>query len=207
MPSPNPKSCIFVCKNQEIAKEHILNRYAHLRIVPFVSEKEFSIEDAKAVLKEAYIAEEQTKILMLCANAYNIYSQNALLKILEEPPHNIVFVLITTSKMGLLPTIRSRMTTVELHVEEELQKSGLCLDRLDVGMIYTFTKENAKLSKQELKSMIQCIVQEAIKEFELSFSHKELEYFGKLVELCELNVRPQNLLTSLLMSIMLRKNR
>lgn len=41
-------------------------------------------------------------------------SQNALLKILEEPPTYAVFLLLTTSAETLLPTIRSRAVQLQL---------------------------------------------------------------------------------------------
>ena len=41
-------------------------------------------------------------------------SQNALLKILEEPPDYAVFLILTTSAEKLLPTIRSRAATLQL---------------------------------------------------------------------------------------------
>ena len=38
-------------------------------------------------------------------------SANALLKVLEEPPENVVFILTATSEAAVLPTIRSRCCT------------------------------------------------------------------------------------------------
>ena len=42
------------------------------------------------------------------ADAMNMQAQNALLKILEEPPERIMFLLLSQSAQNLLPTIRSR---------------------------------------------------------------------------------------------------
>jgi DNA polymerase-3 subunit delta' len=42
------------------------------------------------------------------ANTMNRNGQNALLKILEEPPQNALLILVTHGAGGLLPTIRSR---------------------------------------------------------------------------------------------------
>ncbi len=80
-----------------------------LRSVRFVCE-DFKIEDAKEVIAEAYKSEENTKTLILGAKSFTIPAQNALLKILEEPPKNIVFVLLAPNKSTFLPTVRSRMS-------------------------------------------------------------------------------------------------
>ena len=52
----------------------------------------------RRLFKEAYIAEIKPKILILGAKGYRVEAQNSLLKILEEPPRNIVFVLIAPTK-------------------------------------------------------------------------------------------------------------
>ena len=44
-----------------------------------------------------------------------IEGQNALLKILEEPPAYGVFILLTDNPNKLLPTVRSRCTELKLH--------------------------------------------------------------------------------------------
>jgi DNA polymerase-3 subunit delta' len=57
-----------------------------------------------------------------------IPSQNALLKVLEEPPKYGVFILLTDNPEKLLPTVRSRCTQLQLRplpeyvLQEALQK-------------------------------------------------------------------------------------
>jgi hypothetical protein len=46
------------------------------------------------------------------ADLLNIHAQNALLKILEEPPPGVVIILVTSAEQELLPTIRSRSQRV-----------------------------------------------------------------------------------------------
>lgn len=48
------------------------------------------------------------------AEAMNPAAQNALLKILEEPPSSVYFILISSRWRRLLPTIRSRCRTMAL---------------------------------------------------------------------------------------------
>jgi len=52
------------------------------------------------------------------SNLMTVPSQNALLKMLEEPPANTTFYLTCQSQMTMLPTIRSRAKTISLEVAE-----------------------------------------------------------------------------------------
>lgn len=54
-------------------------------------------------------------ILMDPAEAMNAYAANALLKLLEEPPGAVHFLLVSHRPDRLLPTIRSRCQTVAFH--------------------------------------------------------------------------------------------
>ena len=55
-------------------------------------------------------------------------AQNALLKVFEEPPAGVVIFLLTDSRRGLLPTVRSRGQTVRLSpMEPEELKAKLKL--------------------------------------------------------------------------------
>jgi len=199
-------SYILVCPDIEKALEKTIEKYEGKRVCAFSPEKdEFLLEDAKKVVKEAYIAEDSQKIIILCANGYRIEAQNSLLKILEEPPKNIKFILIVPTKTIFLPTIRSRLNLEELKIQKEIYHSGLDFSCIDEKEIYEFVQANSRVSKIELKKIIQAIVSEAILKYRLSFSDKELSHFQTLLELANLNSRPQNILFSLLISIMKRK--
>lgn len=56
--------------------------------------------------------------VLLDVHRMNPQSQNALLKTLEEPPQDVLFVL-TGAEMGVLPTIRSRCAIFRLGAEDE----------------------------------------------------------------------------------------
>jgi len=49
------------------------------------------------------------------ADELNRNSENAILKLLEEPPSNTLFIMITSAPGRLLPTIRSRCMSLELR--------------------------------------------------------------------------------------------
>ena len=106
------RSHILIADEVEGAFGELQERLQGRRVVSFIRE-DFLIEDAKAVINEAYISEESTKYIVLGGKSFNSVSQNALLKVLEEPPNNIEFILIAPSKSIFLPTIRSRLPIVK----------------------------------------------------------------------------------------------
>jgi DNA polymerase-3 subunit delta' len=57
-------------------------------------------------------------VLVDPADSLNLAAANALLKVLEEPPLNTVFVLVSDQPRRLLPTIRSRCTRLDVGLPE-----------------------------------------------------------------------------------------
>ncbi len=63
------------------------------------------------------------------AQDMGIPGQNALLKVLEEPPSYGVFILLTDNPQKLLPTVRSRCTELQLQaLPEKLLKAQLAVE-------------------------------------------------------------------------------
>jgi len=60
-------------------------------------------------------------ILIYPAEAMNANTQNALLKSLEEPPPDTIFLLVTTQAERLLATVRSRCLRLALPLPEPAQ--------------------------------------------------------------------------------------
>lgn len=54
-------------------------------------------------------------VIVDCADELNRSSANALLKLIEEPPPNAVFLIVAHAPGRLLPTIRSRCRLLNLH--------------------------------------------------------------------------------------------
>ncbi len=203
----NLTSHILVCRDLELAYKTLLERYSDKNYKLFFKNgekesKDFLLEDAKNVVKEAYVAESDEKIIILGAKSYNIYAQNSLLKILEEPPRNIIFILVCESKNVFLPTIRSRLLLKELVVDKQTVEIDLDLSKLDLQELYNFVQKNSRVKKNELKELVQKIITQAILNHNISFNTKELEHFERLLQLAELNSRPTNILISLLLTIL-----
>ena len=196
-------SSIFIVNSIEDSLSKILAVYPihQTRVIKNEEKDEFQIEQANKTLKEAYIASNETKYLFLCGATFRVEAQNALLKILEEPPKNIVFILLVSSKNSLLPTIYSRLPYKNLKKVVEKDDIELNIKKLDLKDIYTFIKNNQKITKDEAINIVETILIKANKE-NIKFNQKELDIFFKSIKLLELNSKPTTVLTYLLLSIL-----
>ncbi len=199
-------SSIVVASDLEYAKEIVISKIDSKLIKRYFVD-EFKVDDAKEVIKEAYIAEQSLKYLIISALNYNIYAQNSLLKLLEEPPRNIVFILIVRSKTALLPTIRSRLKVEILKSYKEPYELGLNLANLNLDEIFIFLKKHKNISKDELQEIIQTLLKELSTIDQISLNSSELDMFDKSLELAKLNSRPQNILSYLLLMILNARSR
>ncbi len=200
------ESSIVVASDLEYAKEAVISKIDSKLIKRYFVD-EFKVDDAKEVIKEAYIAEQSLKYLIISALNYNIYAQNSLLKLLEEPPRNIVFILIVRSKTALLPTIRSRLKVEILKSYKEPYVLGLNLANLNLDEIFIFLKKHKNISKDELQEIIQALLKELSTIKQISLNSSELDMFDKSLELAKLNSRPQNILSYLLLMIFNARSR
>ncbi|PRN00614.1 DNA polymerase III subunit delta' [Arcobacter cryaerophilus gv. pseudocryaerophilus] len=196
-------SSIFIVNSIEDSLSKILAVYPihQTRVIKNEEKDEFQIEQANKTLKEAYIASNETKYLFLCGATFRVEAQNALLKILEEPPKNIVFILLVSSKNSLLPTIYSRLPYKNLKKVVEKDDIELNIKKLDLKDIYTFIKNNQKITKDEAINIVETILIKANKE-NVKLNQKELDIFFKSIKLLELNSKPTTVLTYLLLSIL-----
>lgn len=196
-------SSIFIVNSIEDSLSKILAVYPihQTRVIKNEEKDEFQIEQANKTLKEAYIASNETKYLFLCGATFRVEAQNALLKILEEPPKNIVFILLVSSKNSLLPTIYSRLPYKNLKKVVEKDNIELNIKKLDLKDIYTFIKNNQKITKDEAINIVETILIKANKE-NVKLNQKELDIFFKSIKLLELNSKPTTVLTYLLLSIL-----
>jgi DNA polymerase-3 subunit delta' len=79
-------------------------------------------------------------ILISPAETLNIASANALLKMLEEPPVNTLFLLVASQPQRLLPTIISRCQVVDLpipsHQDAIAWLNAQGVDQADIALQY-----------------------------------------------------------------------
>ena len=80
-------------------------------------DKKFMVDDAERVSEEATLqpveGEKKAFVIGDFAEA-NVASQNKLLKLLEEPPASVCFLLGATTRFSVLPTVLSRVKILEI---------------------------------------------------------------------------------------------
>lgn len=82
----------------------------------------FSVDAIREIRDDAFIIpNESDKKIYVLKNGQNMneQSQNAILKILEEPPSYVFFIIVTTSKSTMLETVLSRVQVFSLLSDEE----------------------------------------------------------------------------------------
>ena len=192
------KGYILISTEIESEYERLEAELKPNRVVGFIREK-FLIEDAKAAIAEAYISESQTKYIIIGALEFNSVSQNSLLKVLEEPPHNIEFIIISPTKSNLLPTVRSRLPILKGKTSYELTALDINLAKIDYAHVFAFLKEHSRVKKGEAKLLVEALFHRATVIDMLILSPSQLENFDKAYRLLELNSRPQSVLALILM--------
>jgi DNA polymerase-3 subunit delta' len=182
---------IYISNDIEKAKEEIVSTYENIYIFEDIDLK---LELVKSIKEEAYQTTEKDKYILIKAVNFRIESQNALLKILEETPDKVNFIILTTSKYALLDTIKSRMSIQTINYNLPKIEFNLNINRLTTKDIYETLKK--PLDKQELKSFIYEIFKN------IQNPNKELlEDFELAIKLVDLNTDKQAIISLLLLSI------
>lgn len=108
---------LLISNNDERIKEYLKEtedkESLFFSIVP--EKKEYSINEIKNLRRETSIYNRKKRVYLLeNFHRSSLEAQNAFLKLLEEPPSNVLFILTSDNEERLLPTIVSRTKLVFL---------------------------------------------------------------------------------------------
>ena len=103
------------CLNCAVCRKVMENTHPDVQTVEDPEHKNVAVKIVRQFREDVFVRpnEAEYKIYLL-PQELGIEGQNALLKILEEPPSYGVFILLTDNPEKLLPTIRSRCTELKL---------------------------------------------------------------------------------------------
>ncbi len=165
-------------------------------------DKEFLIEQASEAISKAFITTEMVEFITLVSPKFSIISQNKLLKIIEEPPPNKEFILITKSKASLLPTITSRLPITSLDKNNLNLSIMLDIENLDLEEVYRFIQKNSHISSIECKELIETIAINIIKSRKYNINSSLLKMFSNSIEALNLGSQPLFILNGILFKLL-----
>ena len=104
--------------------------------------------------KAMFMPDEGTKKIFIISQAERLHpsAANKLLKLLEEPPPHVLFILVTSRPEALLPTIRSRCQAVRFsrvtaqELRLWLQENRPEIKEPELSFIVSFSRGNLRLA-------------------------------------------------------------
>lgn len=187
-------------KALEIAKE---NKISKFDVEIITTEKAVGIGDIRNLQKNLFlkpIEGDKKEIILEAFFGMTIESQNAFLKVLEEPPLSTIIIILSTSLDFFLPTVLSRCQVINLEktkklTKEEISKNLEILNSLKKNHIsnalviaqnYSKDRETAL---QFLESLIISVHQNLENDKKLGRVLKKLQKTHTIIKTTNVNVR------------------
>ena len=104
-------------KERRVAQLIDMENYTDCLFYPDAEGKKLLVDDADKILEESTLSpvEGERKVFLLGDfSTANAPTQNKLLKLLEEPPKGVIFLLGATTSFSILPTVLSRTKKLEI---------------------------------------------------------------------------------------------
>ncbi|OPG51697.1 DNA polymerase III subunit delta' [Helicobacter pylori] len=169
--------------------------------------KDFKTEHAKEVISKAHLKHSELNAFLIAAPSYGTEAQNALLKILEEPPNNVCFIMFAKSPNHVLATIKSRLIKEDKRQKIPLKPLDLDLSKLDLKDIYAFLKNLDKEnfdSRENQREKIESLL-ESIHRHQIYLSEQELQAFDLAIKANSSYYKLSYNLLPLLLSLLSKK--
>ena len=155
-----------------------------------IRKDELKIDDVREIERIAYIKEKDKKTIIIAAEKFNIYAQNSLLKLIEEPPSGVEFILVTNSKYTLLDTILSRvfLEKVNFKKEDSFELKNITND-------YILELLMSDLDKNDLKDILKNIIQNK------ELNEEQMNILSDAYKMIELNIDKESILALVMLSL------
>ena len=111
-----------ICGNCVNCKKILHDNMSDIKFYP--KNVKLSVEESRQIVADSMVMPYEVEKKLFVINDFSLatpQSQNALLKVLEEPTKTNMFLLITDSETGVLRTILSRAKKIQEHVVDDTQ--------------------------------------------------------------------------------------
>ena len=176
------QSTILLVSEKKDTEEFLRKNFSKEDIIVSLSPKknEYSINQIRTLQQEVKYFNPKKRIYVFYEfERSSLESQNAFLKLLEEPPSSVYFILVCQNLYRLLPTVISRAKVIDLKnkaEEKENEKIEKVIEKIKKGELFfvdvTDRNEAKELTlfliyyfKKELKDDLKVyqILKEAVK--------------------------------------------
>jgi DNA polymerase-3 subunit delta' len=197
------KSHIWVTEFNEQRETQLRGELKGHKTVWFRGES-ILVDTAREIITESHISEKDPKFIVIEGKKFPPVTQNALLKVLEEPPKNIYFILIVPSKSILLQTVLSRLT---VRAEREKRESSFSktvpnLEKLTLQSLKALLREWRELKGRDAIDGVQQTLQ---RNSGYNFSEDDLNRFSMAIRLLELHSNSGRVFLMLFLPFILKK--
>ena len=187
-------------KELSVHEEHKCTLYIY-------PEHNIRVDDVKKIIKHAYLSVVYTQYILLCVEQISTEAQNALLKMLEEPPKRNYFLLLCSNKNIFLPTVLSRLPlnllsppSPDSRQEIALPQAFTPITKMGWGDIFSFITTSKMINKAEAKLLIEQLLQ-CIQQQRITLNEELLELFSQSMQLLELGSKPIHVLSLILLKL------
>ncbi len=123
----------FICRTSVVTDDRIKEvraTFPSTAETEYVTIEAFGIDDVRTLTEKAFVRPKigSQLVLVVSLKSITVESQQALLKILEEPPASTIFLFIVPQTLYLLPTLLSRFHVHESGIKEEEKPNQSFLD-------------------------------------------------------------------------------
>ncbi len=144
----------------------------------------FGIDDARELIRVSHNrpVDAQEVVLIIRSNFITHEAQNALLKVLEEPPESTKFVFVLPPDFVLLPTLESRFNLRTKAENKEVKNNEEFKDFLREdykGRIIAIEKSVKAKDAQWQRSIKEGLIQHLAEDKEKNVSFSSLEYVAR----------------------------
>jgi len=215
------QSFLIVTLNKNLATSYTSGLLKERGVDPLdinsqIYEKAMGIEDVRNIQKTILLKPFRGKTKAVILNVYeNITTeaQNALLKILEEPPNNTIIIITLAKKELVLPTITSRCKVIvlqekemeltqadlaKLHADLNILLNGKIGDKLKIAQVIAKNKEDTTVWLEKMAIFIKNKLINEKRDFKYSDFLKELQKTYKTIK--STNVSQRTALENLFLS-------
>ena len=175
--------------------------------VKILKEDNFLVEDAQLAIEKAYMTSEEISVIVLGGKFFSPVVQNKLLKIIEEPPRNKIFILITPSKSTILATIRSRLPITILSETKAENILDLDMEQLSLATVYMFIQHHKRTDGKTMKKIVEEIAKQTLFSQAYHLDTKTLNLFSNAYLALDVASPPPFVLTTLLLKLLAKKKR